>query len=97
MINNNKFFPPYFYYTTAIKFISCIGIIISIYLSYNHYKNYTDPWFASICAISKSINCDTVAQSKFSILFSVPLGFWGGIFYFDSHFKPKGINYQKFS
>lgn len=35
----------------------------------------------SFCAISKSINCDTVSQSVYSIFWGVPFAFWGCIAY----------------
>jgi len=56
--------------------------LIALYSAYSHYQNYTDPLYSSFCAISKSINCDTVAQSPWSILFGIPVAWWGVLFYF---------------
>lgn len=64
------------YYTPVLLFV-LTGLVSSSYLLFVHYKNYTDITYSSICAISQAINCDTVAQSDYSILFSVPLAFWG--------------------
>ena len=72
---------PYKIYAIPANLLLIIGIFSSLYLSYLHYKNYTDITFSSICAISKSINCDTVAQSSFSIFLSVPLAFWSFLYF----------------
>ena len=72
---------PYPAYYLPILILSVAGILNAIYLSYAHYLNYTDPTYASFCAISKAINCDTVAQSPWSILFGVPVAIWGLIGY----------------
>jgi uncharacterized membrane protein/protein-disulfide isomerase len=46
-----------------------------------HYRNFTDISYASFCAISKAVNCDTVSQSPWSLLFNIPLAIWGLIGY----------------
>ncbi len=53
------------------------GLADSIYLAISHYRVYTDIGYSSFCAISQSINCDTVSQSPYSILFNVPVPVWG--------------------
>ncbi len=53
------------------------GLLDSVYLFVSHYKVYTDIAYSSFCAISKSLNCDTVSQSSFSILFGMPVPIWG--------------------
>ena len=68
---------PYYCYFLPTIFITLIGLSSSTYLAIVHYRNYTDSYFSSICAISKAVNCDTVAQSTYSILFSLPLAIWG--------------------
>lgn len=68
---------PFLFYSCPSMLLAVTGLASSIYLLLVHYKNYTDPTFSSICAISKAINCDTVAQSTYSILFNVPLALWG--------------------
>lgn len=65
------------FYSIPCLLFALIGLTSSIYLLIVHYKNYTDPAFSSICAISRAMNCDTVAQSTYSILFNVPLALWG--------------------
>jgi uncharacterized membrane protein/predicted DsbA family dithiol-disulfide isomerase len=64
-----------YYYSTF--FFTLTGLVSCIYLTIVHFRNYTDPDFTSICALSKSINCDTVAQSSYSILLSLPVAVWG--------------------
>ncbi|MCB2218095.1 MAG: thioredoxin domain-containing protein [Desulfobulbaceae bacterium] len=68
---------PYLYYYFPIALLSLTGICISIYLAISHYKNYTDLGYSSFCAISKAINCDTVSESPWSIIFGVPIAYWG--------------------
>ncbi len=71
-------FPVYFF---TIVLLAFLGLGDSIYLSISHYRNYTDVGYISFCAISKSINCDTVSQSPYSIFLSIPVAVWGGIGY----------------
>jgi protein-disulfide isomerase/uncharacterized membrane protein len=72
---------PYLaYYLTALL-LSISGIANSLYLFYAHYQNYTNPYYSSFCAISKAINCDTVAQSGWSVLFGMPVALWGVLGY----------------
>jgi uncharacterized membrane protein/protein-disulfide isomerase len=68
---------PYSSYFIPVVILTLIGIADSIYLTINHYKNFTDLTYNSFCALSKSINCDTVAQSPYSIFFGLPMAIWG--------------------
>lgn len=68
---------PYTFYYLVTLFVNLLGIATAGYLTLTHYKNYTDPAFSSFCAISKAINCDTVAQSPWSVLFGLPVSVWG--------------------
>ena len=70
--------PIYFWITAALAFT---GLLNSIYLSISHYRVYTDIIYESFCAISRAINCDTVSQSPYSILFDVPVPVWGVLGY----------------
>jgi uncharacterized membrane protein/protein-disulfide isomerase len=72
---------PYWVYHAAVSALVLLGLGISVYLSLSHYWNYTDLDYQSFCAISESINCDTVSQSPYSILLSVPVPVWGVIGY----------------
>ena len=57
------------------------GLAVSVYLSISHHRVYTDIGYASFCAISRAINCDTVSQSPFSIFLGLPVPLWGFIGY----------------
>ncbi len=68
---------PYRSYTIPVLLFSAVGLIASFYLALSHYRNYTDIGYSSFCAISKAINCDTVSQNSWSVLFGIPLALWG--------------------
>ncbi len=68
---------PYLWYYLPVTFLVALGTGSSVYLAIVHYLNYTDINFSSICAISKAINCDTVAQSPYAIFLGVPVAIWG--------------------
>ena len=72
---------PFPYYFSVVVILALIGLGDSIYLSISHYRVHTDIGYSSFCAISKSINCDTVSQSAFSILLNVPVPIWGVLGY----------------
>ncbi len=92
---------PFIYYYAPVVILVLLGIICSVYLSISHYRVYTDIGYSSFCAISKSINCDTVSQSPYSIFLSLPVPVWGvwgylfiGIFVIVSglkSYKPKRL------
>jgi len=71
-------FPVYFW---TVAFLTFSGLADSVYLSISHYRVYTDIAYESFCAISKSINCDTVSQSPYSIFIGIPVPVWGIIGY----------------
>jgi protein-disulfide isomerase/uncharacterized membrane protein len=75
-----KPFPIYVYFSVILILTLC-GIVVSGYLSVSHYRVYTDIDYSSFCAISKSINCDTVSQSPYSIFWGIPVPIWGVIGY----------------
>ncbi len=67
----------YFWYTTPVLILLVLGLADTLYLAWSHYQNYTNLTFSSFCALSKAINCDTVSQSPWSILWGLPLSHWG--------------------
>ena len=71
-------FPVYFW---TVVIFALAGLVDSAYLSISHYRVYTDIGYKSFCAISRTINCDTVSQSPFSIFLDVPVPVWGIIGY----------------
>ena len=72
---------PYACYFIPVLVLTLIGIGDSSYLVVTHYRNYTDLAYSSFCALSKAFNCDTVAQSPFSMLLGLPLALWGFLSY----------------
>jgi uncharacterized membrane protein/predicted DsbA family dithiol-disulfide isomerase len=72
---------PFFVYFCTITVLALAGLIDSIYMAISHYRVYTDIGYKSFCAISRSINCDTVSQSHYSIFLNVPVPVWGIIGY----------------
>ncbi len=72
---------PYFIYFWTTGAAAILGLGSSIYLTVSHYRNYTDMTYKSFCAITKSINCDTISQSKYSIFLDIPVPIWGIIGY----------------
>ena len=67
-------FPVYF---LTVCGLVLLGFFDSLYLQISHYRVYTDIGYSSFCAITKAINCDTVSQSPYSILGSIPVPLWG--------------------
>ena len=61
--------------------IAVAGLVDAVYLSISHYRVYTDMTYRSFCAVTKSINCDTVSQSPYAIMLGLPLPVWGVIGY----------------
>jgi len=57
------------------------GLFLTADLTYVHYKTFTDADYHSICAISDAWNCQTVAVSKYSTIFRLPVSLWGLLVY----------------
>jgi len=72
---------PYSIYFWTVTALAVAGLLNSAYLAVSHFRVYTDIGYKSFCAISRSINCDTVSQSAYSVFFSVPVPVWGIIGY----------------
>lgn len=53
------------------------GLAVAADLTSIHYRVHTDPRYQSFCAISKEVNCDTVAQSDWSVFLGLPVSVWG--------------------
>ena len=56
---------------------SLVGLGLSIVLEQIHFRTHTDPGFHSFCAIDRTVNCDIVARSPYSVFFGVPVAAWG--------------------
>ena len=82
MKTDNKITPlPFPLYFWPVAAIALAGLADSVYLAVSHYRVYTDMGYKSFCAVSKSVNCDTVSQSPFSIFLNVPVPIWGIVGY----------------
>ena len=57
--------------------LTIFGIAVSFYLAYLHYAVHNDFTYASFCTYSKAVNCETVAESIFSVFAGVPVAVWG--------------------
>jgi uncharacterized membrane protein/predicted DsbA family dithiol-disulfide isomerase len=65
----------------VVVLVSLVGLGATTYLSVLHWQVHNQPGHESFCAVSEAVNCDTVALSRFSVIFGVPLSTWGIIFY----------------
>ena len=72
---------PFPVYAWTLGILTFLGIADALYLMIAHYRVYTDIGYESFCALSKALNCDTVAQSPYSVFMGAPIAFWGLIGY----------------
>ncbi len=68
--------------TRGAAFTALGGAGISLSLVISHYQVFTDPGYESFCAISQSLNCETVSQSPWALLLGVPVAAWALLGYF---------------
>lgn len=61
--------------------LAAIGFVASVYLTYVRHRVGLDPEWASICAISPALNCDTVVASPYGTLLGAPLSAYAAWFY----------------
>lgn len=60
-------------YTIALCLLSLIGMGVSIYLIYQHYK----PAGGSFCNVSDYVSCDVVNKSKYAEIAGIPISVLG--------------------
>ena len=65
----------------ALFGVALAGMLISLYLTYAHYRLRVEPGWQSICAISSTLNCDAVVSSPYGSLLGAPLSAFGIWFY----------------
>ena len=68
-------------YGRVLFALAAVGFALSAYLSYIHFRHRLEPDYASACAVTPSINCDTVLLSPYGSLAGVPLAVFGMWFY----------------
>jgi uncharacterized membrane protein len=66
---------------SATLILAIIGLTISLYLTYIHVRIHLDPDYESLCAVGDTLNCETVATSKYATVIGIPLSVIGGLFY----------------
>ncbi|HEY3449548.1 MAG TPA: vitamin K epoxide reductase family protein [Myxococcales bacterium] len=54
-----------------------VGLAVAADLTSIHFNVHTNPRYQSFCAISKEVNCDTVALSDWSVFLGLPVSIWG--------------------
>ena len=57
------------------------GLAAALKLALIHRQVHEDPSVASFCALSDSVNCDTVALSPYSVFLGAPVAVWGLVGY----------------
>lgn len=61
----------------AFLVLCTVGACLAADLVRLHVKVHTDPDYHSYCAMSERVNCDTVALSKYAVVFGLPVAVWG--------------------
>ncbi|MGC4115962.1 MAG: vitamin K epoxide reductase family protein [Myxococcales bacterium] len=68
--------PPRWMLITTV--VLCLaGLAIAGDLTSIHWNVHNNPSYRSFCAISEEVNCDTVAQSDYSVFLRLPVSVWG--------------------
>lgn len=57
--------------------LAAAGLVVSGVLEWVHVKTYLVPSADSFCNVSETLDCGTVALSRFSVLLGVPMPLWG--------------------
>lgn len=57
--------------------LAAAGIALSVWLEVLHVRAYTQPSATSFCTVGETLDCTTVALSRWSVVLGVPLPFWG--------------------
>jgi len=65
----------------ALLALSAIGFGVAVHLTRIHYFTHTDPAYHSMCAVSETVNCETVAESAYSVFLGLPVSCWGLLAY----------------
>lgn len=65
----------------GVIIIALLGLADMIYLTRLHWIVGSVPGYQSFCNISAEYDCDAVAASPYSVLFGVPVSFWGVLAY----------------
>jgi len=63
--------------TVWTRVLIVMGLLVSLYLTYSHYRLYTDIDYESVCSLSETLDCETVSKSPWSRFGGVPVAAWG--------------------
>lgn len=64
-----------------LSLLSLAGLFVALYLTWLHHQVFTNPSFHSFCAMSDEFNCETVAESPYSVFLGMPVASWGVVGY----------------
>jgi len=65
----------------TLAMLSAIGVALSLYLTYVHYRIHLEPTWQSACDMTVRIRCDVVILSPFGSVGGMPLSLLGTWFY----------------
>jgi uncharacterized membrane protein len=65
----------------ACLILALAGLGLSLWLTYIHVRVHTDPAYVSSCAFGGTLNCETVAASRYSVAMGLPISVIGAMFY----------------
>ena len=61
----------------AFLVLCTVGVLLSADLLRLHVRVHTDPNYHSLCAISETIDCESVAFSSYAVFAGLPVALWG--------------------
>lgn len=79
-------------YLKIIMLLSLLGMLVSAYLAYQHFKPVGGPF----CNINSYINCDIVNKSSYSEIFNIPVAILGFAAYAIVFIAAFGLLKEKF-
>jgi len=57
--------------------VAALGFLLCIVLEVVHYRAYTAPSSSSFCSVGATLDCASVALSRYSTFLGIPLALWG--------------------
>jgi uncharacterized membrane protein/predicted DsbA family dithiol-disulfide isomerase len=58
-----------------------VGLAAAGYLAFLHLKVHTDPAYQSFCSVNATVNCTSVAESRWAVFLGLPVATWGLVGY----------------
>jgi protein-disulfide isomerase len=65
----------------VVAVLAVVGLLLSLELTWVHYKVHTDPSHRSLCALGEGLDCDAVAASPSATVLGVPNALWAAFTY----------------